>query len=109
MKNLSEKSLLSTTSTSMVTVSSLVGWHERRGWEQQPPHLSSRVQDGNTDRLRSSSPRGKVTGTTVFSGTQAAGEAMRLILDTNSRIGNTVLCLLTRKDGGYLQPQTLLC
>ena len=37
MRNLSEKSLLSTTSTSRLTVSTLVGWQERRGWEQQPP------------------------------------------------------------------------
>ena len=42
-------------------------------------HLSRRVQDGNTERLRLSSSRGKVTGTTVFSGIQAAGVAMRLI------------------------------
>lgn len=56
-----------------------IGWHDSRLLVQQPPHRLTRVHGGNTNTVGSlaSDPSVSFNGTTVISGIQLAGVAIR--------------------------------
>lgn len=65
--------------TSKIMLFDSNGWHDRRLLVQHPPHLLTRVHGGNTNIVGSfvSDPSANFNGTTVISGIQLAGVAIR--------------------------------
>lgn len=65
--------------TSKIMLFVSIGWHDRRLLVQHPPHRLTRVHGGNTNIVGSfvSDPSANFNGTTVISGIQLAGVAIR--------------------------------
>lgn len=65
--------------TSKMILFDSIGWHDNRLLVQHPPHRLTRVHGGNTNIVGSfaSDPSDNFNGTTVISGIQLAGVAIR--------------------------------